>query len=104
MRAKDKMFVINELLRILNLVKDDFDIAIIPDARFPKEIECLKDIGKTISVHITRVDYNNNLTNEQNNHSTERSLDDYTYNYDILTYTDKEIPEVDLIIKDILES
>lgn len=104
MRAQDEFFVINELLRILNLVKDDFDIAIIPDARFPREIECLKNIGKTISIHITRVDYKNNLTSEQNNHSTERALDNYSYDYDIITYTDKEISEIDLIIKDTLQS
>ena len=101
MRAQDKMFVINELIKILNLVKDDFDVVIIPDARFPKEIECLKDIGKTISVHITRLDYKNDLTTEQNNHSTERALDNYTYDYDIHTYTDKEIKEIDLIIQNI---
>ena len=29
MREQDKMFLINELVKILNLVKDDFDIAII---------------------------------------------------------------------------
>ncbi len=104
MRAQDKMFLINELVKILDLVKEDFDIAIIPDARFPKEIECLKDIGKTISIHITRVDYENNLTKEQNNHSTERALDDYSYDYNIFTYTNKEIPEIDLVIKDILQS
>lgn len=103
MRAQDQLFLINELVKILNLVKDDFDIAIIPDARFPKEIECLKSIGKTLSVHITRVDYKSRLTAEQNNHTTERALDKYSYDYDIITYTDKEISEIDLIINDILK-
>ena len=102
MREQDEMFLINELLKILNLVKEDFDIAIIPDTRFPREIECLKNIGRTISIHITRVDYKSNLTAEQNNHKTERALDDYSYDYKILTYTDKEIPEINSIIEDIL--
>lgn len=103
MRAQDQSFLINELIKILNLVKDDFDIAIIPDARFPKEIECLKSIGETFSIHITRVDYKSLLTSEQNNHTTERALDNYSYDYDILSYTDKEISEIDSIIKDILK-
>ncbi|MBE6054059.1 MAG: hypothetical protein E7212_09140 [Clostridium sartagoforme] len=103
MRAEDEMYLINELIKILNLVQDDFDIAIIPDARFPKEIECLKNVGRTISIHITRVDYKSNLTSEQNNHSTERALDDYSYDYDIITYTDKEISEIETIIKDLLQ-
>ncbi|WP_066894833.1 hypothetical protein [Clostridium nigeriense] len=103
MRAQDEMFLIDELLKILNLVKNDFDIAIIPDARFPKEIECLKTIGKTISIHITRVDYKSNLTVTQNNHKTERALDNYSYDYKLMTYTDKKIPEINSIIENILK-
>ncbi|MBD7914033.1 hypothetical protein H9660_02635 [Clostridium sp. Sa3CUN1] len=102
MREQDEMFLINELLQILNLSKDDFDIAIIPDARFPKEIECLRAIGETISIHITRLDYKSNLTTEQNNHKTERALDDYSYDYKIETYTDKEIKEINSIIEHII--
>ena len=96
------MYLINELIKIINLVKNDFDIVLIPDARFPKEIESLKSIGRTVSIHITRVDYGSILTTEQNNHKTERSLDNYSYDYSILTYTDKEIKEIDMIIEDIL--
>ncbi|MDY4606319.1 hypothetical protein [Clostridium tertium] len=102
MREIDEMFLINELLKILSLVKDDFDVAIIPDARFPKEIECLKSIGKTISIHITRLDYNSILTKEQSNHNTETALNNYVYDYKLYSYTDKEIDSIDLIIKDIL--
>ena len=103
MRAQDEMYLINELINIINLVRDDFDIVLIPDARFPREIECLRNIGRTISIHITRVDYKSNLTTEQNNHKTERALDNYSYDYDILTSTDKEISEIDTIIEDILK-
>lgn len=102
MRAQDEMYLINELIKIINLVKNDFDIVLIPDARFPKEIESLKSIGRTVSIHITRVDYESILTTEQNNHNTERSLDNYSYDYSVLTYTDKEIKEIDMIIEDIL--
>lgn len=102
MREVDEMFLINELLKILNLVKNDFDVAIIPDARFPKEIECLKAIGETISIHITRMDYNSILTKEQSKHNTEIALNEYSYDYKINSYTNKEINNIDLIIKDIL--
>ena len=102
MRAQDEMYLINELIKIINLVKNDFDIVLIPDARFPKEIESLKSIGRTVSIHITRVDYESILTTEQNNHKTERSLDNYSYDYNISTYTDKEIKEIDIIIEDII--
>lgn len=102
MRAVDEMFLINELLKILYLVKDDFDVALIPDARFPKEIDCLKSIGETVSIHITRVNYKNNLTNTQNVHKTEISLDDYKYDYNLYSYENGNISDIPLIINAIL--
>ena len=80
-RNKDKMLIVNELIKVLELVENDFDIALIPDARFPIEIDAIKEKWETLSVHINRVNYLNNLTDEQKKHITETSLD--TYEYDI---------------------
>ncbi|WP_411168519.1 hypothetical protein ACH36K_15570 [Clostridium sp. MB05] len=102
MREVDEMFLINELLKILSLVRDDFDVALIPDARFPKEIDCLKSIGKTTSIHITRLNYESNLTETQNKHKTEISLDDYIYDYNIFSNGNDNISSILLIIEDIL--
>lgn len=102
MRELDEMFIINELLKILNLVKNDFDVAIIPDARLPKEIDILNTVGKTISIHIHRVDYQSKLTNSQSNHKTETALNNYIYDYNLKTYTNQKIKELDTIIQDIL--
>lgn len=84
-RNKDKMLIVNELIKVLEIVENDFDIALIPDSRFPIEIDAIKDKWETISVHINRVNYMNNLTDEQKKHITETSLDTYVYdlNYDI---------------------
>lgn len=81
LRNKDKMLIVNELIKVLELVENDFDLALIPDARFPIEIDAIKDKWETLSVHINRVNYLNNLTDEQKKHITETSLD--TYEYDI---------------------
>ena len=85
LRKKNKRIIIDELIKILKLVEDDFDIAIIADARFPIEIEALKEIWKTVSIHVNRVNYTNNLTCHQKKHSTETALDDYEYDlmYDV---------------------
>lgn len=103
MREIDDMFIINELLKILNLVKNDFDVVIIPDARLPKEIDILKTIGETISIHIHRVDYKSKLTNSQINHKTETALNNYKYNYNLKIYTNQKIKELDDIINYILK-
>ena len=85
LRSKNKRVIIDELIKVLKLVEDDFDIAIIADARFPIEIEALKEIWKTVSIHVNRVNYTNNLTCNQKKHSTETALDDYEYDlrYDV---------------------
>lgn len=86
LRAKSPRVIIDELIKILKLVEEDFDFALIPDARFPLEIEALKEFWPTSSVMINRVNYNNNLTNDQKKHITETAMDTYIYdfNYDIL--------------------
>lgn len=81
LRNKDKMLIVNELIKVLELIENDFDIALIPDARFPIEIDAIKEKWETLSVHINRINYMNNLTDEQKKHITETSLD--TYEYDI---------------------
>lgn len=81
LRNKDKMLIVNELIKVLELVENDFDIALIPDSRFPIEIDAIKEKWETLSVHINRINYLNNLTDEQKKHITETSLD--TYEYDI---------------------
>lgn len=85
LRSKNKRIIIDELIKILKLVEDDFDIAIIPDARLPLEIEVLKEIWHTISIHVNRINYVNILTSEQKKHLTETALDNYKYDlsYDI---------------------
>lgn len=67
---------------------DDFDIAIIPDARFENEIELpekiLKDIV-TVRINRTMPDgskwVNPMLTQEQLNHPSETSLDKFNFDY-----------------------
>ena len=103
MRNINEMFLIDELIKIISLVKDDFDIVIIPDARLPKEIDILKTIAETISIHINRVDFKSKLTSTQSKHKTETALSNYNYDYDLKIYTDKEIKELDNIIEEILK-
>lgn len=86
LRAKNSRVIIDELIKILQLVQEDFDFALIPDARFPIEIEALKEFWTTTSVYINRVNYENKLTSNQRKHITETAMDSYIYdfNYDVL--------------------
>jgi hypothetical protein len=92
---KDKLgnynFFINRQLEDIDVYSYFFDIIIIPDVRFPKEIEILKEkYQKVISIGIKRQNFDNGLTPKQKNDITETALDNYTsYNY-VLNNKNKE--------------
>jgi len=93
-------FLINRLIDDIEILSEFFDTFIITDARFPREIDILKQIFKdVIVIKIERDNYKNNLTEEQKLHTTEKEVDnikDYKYLIKNKTYKelDKEIEEI----------
>lgn len=68
-----------------------FDVALIPDARFENEIEVIMDmLPNSVRVRIERRNedgtawINETLTEEQRQHPSETSLDNYVFDYVIL--------------------
>lgn len=61
---------------------DDFDYYLIPDCRFPNEIELMKNkfLG-SLSVNVYRLNHENCLTPEQRNHPSETALENYCFDY-----------------------
>lgn len=66
----------------------NFDIAVIPDARFPNEVDIsLQELSNSVSVRIERKNedgtpwINPLLTEDQRNHPSETSLDCYAFDY-----------------------
>ena len=85
------------------MFQNEWDYVIIPDCRFPNEIESWKIDGwSNISLRVIRCDFVSNLTPEQLNHPSENALDDYVFDYYI--YNSGNIDdlknEVDKFIKD----
>ncbi len=93
-------FLINRLIDDIEILSEFFDTFIITDARFPREINILKQIFQdVIVIKVERDDYKNHLTEEQNLHTTEKEVDnikDYKYLIKNKTYKelDKEIEEI----------
>ena len=66
------------------------DYIIIPDVRFPKEIEVIKDkFNDVISIGIKRKNYQSDLTKEEQQDITETALDNYK-EYDIIIDNEKD--------------
>jgi dephospho-CoA kinase len=67
---------------------NDFDIALVPDARFPNEVDiALQELQNCVSVRVERRNedgsewINTALTEEQRQHPSETSLDHYAFDY-----------------------
>lgn len=72
---------VKPIKEFISIFGDMFDYILIPDTRFPNEIglfESYREIGE-ISVRIIRKDYVSSLTLEQQNHISETSLDDFSF-------------------------
>ena len=101
-RAKDPYFWVNWVINLIKLFPNDWDYVIIPDCRFPNEIEAVKNNFKnTKHIRVIRQNFVSPLTAEQQNHKSEIALDDYPY--DILL-ENIDIDDLKLKIKDIVNN
>ena len=87
---------------------NDFDVALVPDARFPNEVDiALETLNNCIAVRINRRNadgtewINPNLTEEQRNHLSETSLD--TFAFDYVIHNDEGLDTLEESAKTILQ-
>jgi hypothetical protein len=78
-REKRPNYWVEFVMEILWLFGDNWDCIIIPDARFPNEISFPKDTYDNVyHINVVRPNFDNGLTEEQKNHSSETALDGIT--------------------------
>lgn len=93
-RAVEPDFWVCFIAWMLDVFHDKWDIVLIPDCRFPNEIDVLLDYDFDVtSVRIERENYVSALTEEQMNHASETSVDDITYEYLVTNTTLEELYE-----------
>lgn len=78
-RTKQPSFWVDTAIQFFNLFQEQYDYAVIPDCRFENECEAYKPIFDTTTIRVYRPDFDNGLTKEQKEHSSETSLDDYHF-------------------------
>lgn len=75
-RKKAPDFWVDFVVSILKLFDNDWDYVIIPDSRFPNEIDKLKQEGfDVVHIRVSRPNFVSPLTPEQQNHPSETALD-----------------------------
>ena len=82
-REKHPDYWVDFVIGILNMFPDEWDYVLIPDCRFPNEIDRLREAGfDTIHIRVVRLGFTSPLTAQQQAHPSETALDrtipDYT--------------------------
>lgn len=85
-REQDPNFWVDFVAYILDLFPDEWDYVIIPDCRFPNEIDRLRNYHclPTLHIRVVRPGFDNGLTREQKLHPSETALDDAVPEYTLM--------------------
>lgn len=96
-RKKCPDYWVNFVVQMLTFFDGEWDYVLIPDCRFPNEVDCMKNAGlDTKHVRVVRPDFVSTLTLEQQNHPSETALDNCTpdyflFNRGTMEYLQKEV-------------
>lgn len=81
-RHKRPDYWVGFVASILELFPNEWDYVLIPDCRFPNEIDYLKEAGMdTVNLRVVRKNFKSPLTPEQQAHPSETALDDVEPDY-----------------------
>jgi hypothetical protein len=87
-RSNNPDIWVNVVIESLKAFGSEYDYVLIPDCRFPNEVDAMKDSFPTISLRIERIDFESDLNDEQKSHLSEIALDNYNFDYTIETISD----------------
>ena len=77
-RAQEPDYWVGFIETILRMFLNEWDYVLIPDCRFPNEIEYLKNRGFDVThIRVVRENFESPLTEEQQKHPSETALDEY---------------------------
>lgn len=75
-RKKCPDYWVNFVVQMLTFFNGEWDYVLIPDCRFPNEVDCMKEAGlDTVHVRVVRSNFETTLTPEQQAHPSETALD-----------------------------
>ena len=77
--AKNPAYWVNFVLSILKIFEDEWDYVLIPDCRYPIEVEKMKENFDTAVIRIERPVFDNGLSDAQKKHPSEVSMDNYSF-------------------------
>ena len=89
-REQDPNYWVAFIADMLYFFEDQWDYVLIPDTRFPNEIDYLKNAGfDVLYIRVIRENFESPLTEEQQKHPSETALDEY--DADVMLYNDSTL-------------
>ena len=102
-RKVEPDFWVDFVIKMLDFFGDNWDYVIIPDSRFPNEINRLKEAGFNVEhIRVVRPNFESPLTEEQQKHPSETALDGVVP--DVLLKNDGDVIELENRIKSIVRN
>lgn len=93
-RNQSENYWVDYIVDMLSFFGSNWDFVLIPDTRFPNEIERMKEKGfEVVSMRINRENFESELTEEQKKHISETALDNYSFDYIVRNTTLEEFYE-----------
>jgi hypothetical protein len=81
-RFKNPNFWVHTVIRLVDILGNDYDYILIDDARFPNEVYCWQNNEyKVIAININRPNFKNSLSEEQRNDLSEMAMNDFYFDY-----------------------
>ena len=89
--AKNPAYWAEFVVGVLSMFESEWDYVLIPDCRYPIEVDTVKKKFDTTVLRVFRPDFDNGLTETQKNHLSETVMDNYLF--DDIIYNNKGIEE-----------
>jgi len=90
---------VDTVIGIAKIFEDDYDYVLIADCRFPHDINRWKEEDYCITpIHVERLDFDNDLTEEQKSHPSETALAGYPFAVYLKVRTIEEL-EIEIMNK-----
>lgn len=77
--AKNPAYWVDWVVNFLKLFEDEWDFVLIPDCRYPIEFQRVHEEFYSTILRIERPNFDNGLSLEQKQHTSEVAMDDYTF-------------------------
>lgn len=77
--SQQPTYWVDFIISILKFFENEWDYVLIPDCRYPAEVDRMREEFSTIILRVERPNFESGLTDKQKQHVSETSMDNYAF-------------------------